>query len=548
MNRRPPLRALTGWPAAIASGAAALAATSAFDREPVRLVLALAAVALLAAPHLPRRWRLSAALQTRLLAALAVAAVVHGAGPELLRWSTTPWIRVWNVYHYYLGAEYFHELGFYDLYDATLRADKEGADYWRRIDRVRNLRTYRVEVRSAGQARFDPAATFAPERWERFKLDVAALQTQMPPGSWEGVFRDRGYNPSPFWTAVGRALTAVLPAESLPAMKLLTALDLLLLVLTFAALHRTFGLRAAALALLFLALSPVNIGRLAGGFLQYDWFCAIALGLCSGRRGRQVAGAAFLAYAALARVFPAIFVVSALVPATADWVARGRSRSGNLRFFAAFGIFCLVGLGVGGLGGRGLGAWGEFVANLRHHSDEHVYGQRRVGLQHVFTRDVTSLDFDVDIGERREWLDRQWPLYLGTAALFLSLWCPAVLRRRRRDALLLGLVPFFVLAVASRYYWACLALVPLLARPGPDGRRRGAALDLAQAAVYAGYFLFVLQDPQRYAAYAVFNLLLAAYLVLMLVLYLRRDVRVLRRWRRDAGTGRQRATADARPA
>ena len=84
--------------------------------------------------------------------------------------------------------------------------------------------------------------------------------------------------------------------------------------------------------------------------------------------------------------------------------------------------------------------------------------------------------------------------------------------------------------VSSRYYWACLALLPLLVGLAAPARRWLAA---GQAAVYAGFYLYQLTvTGDHYARYSVFNLLLALFLVSLLVSFLGRD---LRRWRRHRG-------------
>jgi 4-amino-4-deoxy-L-arabinose transferase-like glycosyltransferase len=516
--------------AAVVAVALGTWADPALDRELWRLLVAAAAILVLSVPAWPGlRRRLRPRLRAEILLFLALAALAQSAALDLWRFVTTPEVRVWNVYHYYLGAKYFDELGYHDLYDATLAADREGGDYWRGIDRVRNLRSYDTEPRLVSELRYRPEEHFSEERWREFQRDVEALQTQLPPGRWEGIFVDRGYNPSPFWTVVGGVLTDLLPATHLLALKLLSSLDLFLFAATFLLLGRVFGLRAAAVVLLFFTLTPVNDGRLVGGFLQYDWFCAVAAGVAFLRRGRPAVAGGLVAYAVLARIFPAVFLLSAAIPAVILWVRRGELRRRALAFFLVAAAAGAVGLGVGSLTARGPAAWGDFFGNLSHHSGEHLYGERRVGLQHLFTHDLTRFEVDESSSERRELFERQKSFYLAAAAVFLLLYLAGVHRRSLPDALLWGLAPLFVLAVSSRYYWAFLALLPLLARPGPPGRRRGRVLDVAQAALYLGYALFALHGAERYAAYWTFNLLLALFFLLFLVLHLHRELRLRRR-------------------
>ncbi len=522
--------------ATLGLAAATLGTTLLLPSTPVRISLLLLALAALVLPRLPSGGRLSEVARTRLLVALAVAALAHGAGPDLWRFTTSPWVRVWPVFHYYLGAEYFDELGYHDLYVAALAADHEAGGYWNGVERVRNLETYEVGPRAAAEARYRPADHFSPERWQDFKDDLAALQPQMSPREWRGVMRDRGYNPSPFWTVSASWLTRWLPASSPAALKLLTGLDLLLFVLTFWLIGRTFGARTTALVLLFLALSPVNLQRLLGGFLQYDWFCAIAAGVCFVKRRQPLPAAAALAFATMARVFPLLLVASALAPAALRWVRTGRLDRVALRFTAAFALFCLAGLGIGSLGGHGFRAWEDFGRRITHHSELHVFGEQRVGLKHWFTHEVTSLDLDRSGDERRETFARQEPLYRAAAVIFLLGYVLVLGRRKGVDALLFGLVPLFALVVASRYYWACLALLPCLAAPGPEGTRRARLLAVSQAVLYGLYYVFFLFQSGRYESYSVFNGLLAVLLVVWLGLYLRRDVAVWRRTRRRAAS------------
>lgn len=516
-------RPLPGW---IAGGLAAVAVGAAaavwLDAALWRVAVALAAVWLAASRRLPRR------RATLLLALLAVASTSQATAVELWRFTTTSWVRVWNVYHYYLGSKYFDELGYRDLYAATLRADREGDDDWHDIRRVRNLATYVTEPRAAAD-RYRSDGNFSAERWREFSADVAALREFRPPRTWRGIFVDRGYNPSPLWTVVGGGLATLLPARSLPALKALCALDLLLMAAAFWGLARVFGLRAAAWALLLFTLTPVNDSRLIGGFLQYDWFCALAGGLCLLRRGRSWPAGALVAYAVMTRVFPLILVASAGMPLVVEWIRSGRFRRADMAFFLSFGLFCGVGFGAGCLTESGVDAWKQFAGNLAHHASEHVYGERRVGLEHVFSRDAGAVVRGESDADPREATDRRRGLYIAAAAVFVLAWLAATLRRAVPDALLLGLAPLFALAVSSRYYWSYLTLLPLLEPPDDPGRPSWTdGLGLAQAGLYGAVSLYELvRDPEPYALYMVFNVGLGLLLLGLLARYLRRDLAAL---------------------
>jgi hypothetical protein len=513
------------WILAAAAGAAAAAW---LDEALWRVLASLAAAALLTVRRLPRR-TVSRSSRIRLLLLLAVASAAQATAPALWQLATSPWVRVWNVYHYYLGSKYFPELGYHDLYAATLAADGEDG-YWSEIRTVRDLSTYELTTRRQILDEYRPEDHFSDRRWQDFQRDVRALQTQRPAEDWDGIFRDRGYNPPPVWTAVGRALTWV-PADRLWSLKLLCSLDLALFAATLWLVARTFGVRAMACVLLLLTLSPVNEGRMVGGFLQYDWLCAIAAGLCFLRRRQPLPAGAAIAYAVGTRVFPVFLLLSAAVPVARRWVRSGSVGRHEVRLAVSLAIFGLLALGAGVAGG-GLDAWGDFAANIGHHNDAHRFGQQRLGLAHVFTRDVRSLDFhEEDEDERRELFARQNGLFAVSGGLLLLAWLGAAARRSVPDAFLLGLVPFFVMAVSSRYYWSVLALLPLLARPGPGGRRRVRRLAAAQAATFAVLGVVAMRGFERFSLYSVFDLLLAALLAGLLAVYLLHDLRVRRRQR-----------------
>jgi hypothetical protein len=498
------------------------------------LLFSLAGAAVLAVPYLrPLRRRVSETARTQILLALALAALMNAAGPEIKKHSTRSWIRGWNVFHYYLGTEYFSELGYDDLYDAALAADRESERAWVTVNPVRNLATYHLEHPSLSTARYQPGEHFSDERWAAFKRDVVALQPRASASTWREIFQDRGYNPSPFWAVTARQLTRVLPPTSMVALKVMTSLDYVLLILTFVLVGRTFGLQIAASALLLFALVPGNEGRLAGGFLQYDWFCAIAAGLCWMKRERPVLSAAALAYATMARAFPLAFVVSALAPAVIVLVFRRRLDRFAARFATVFALCCALGVLIGSLSDRGFGAWGEFAHRITIHSEHHVYGGARVGLKHWFTHDQASLDVEGDERNRRDIFADQKGMYWAAVAVFLLAYTVSVVRRRRMEALLLGMIPIFALVVASRYYWAFLALLPCLQAIGPPGARRVGLLALAQAAIFAVYYLHEgLGDPSPYVAYTALNGMLMILFGIWVAGCVRWDLRVLRRARR----------------
>jgi hypothetical protein len=467
-------------------------------------------------------------------------------GSDLGRLGTRGEIRVWNVFHYYLGAKYFKELGYDDLYPAALAADREGANTWRVVKRVRDLESYQVELRSDRADHYRPEEAFSKERWQSFKQDVAALSSYREPKEWRNVFRDRGYNGTPVWTAMGRLIGSVVPITHRLSPVVLASLDLILLGTTFLLMARCLGwYRTAILSLLFVA-SPVNSGRLIGGFLQYDWLCAGIASVCCYRIRREKIAGVLIAWAVMTRVFPILFVVATGLPALAAVLRQRRipyrAHRRALRYLLSFVVTSCLLFGLSLANGRGLSGWLEFGRAITTHSDSHVTGDRRIGLEHLMAHGLgwgsSEWDLDADSERRSDHLEQQRFLFRASATLLLGLFLVVAWRSRSWQSQTLAMVPAFALLVMSRYYSSFLILIPLTAARRSATERFLAA---GQLATCAAYYLARVADFGRFASYGVLNLALFVCLVFSLSLLALPTVRLARA--RDGsgrlGVGRQ---------
>ncbi|MBW2278487.1 MAG: hypothetical protein JRF63_13420, partial [Deltaproteobacteria bacterium] len=167
------------------------------------------------------------AVFTAIIAGLALSAMLLNNASPVYRALSGEYIRSWNVYHYYVGAKYFAELGYTDLYAATLLADDE----WRErkqnataeerrqlstvsdfghIRQTRDMRTYLRIPRKSAVADFE-RTNFSDERWEQLGKDTRALRAFLDDESWRGVLTDLGFNPSPAWTVLGTPVANLIP-------------------------------------------------------------------------------------------------------------------------------------------------------------------------------------------------------------------------------------------------------------------------------------------------------------------------------------------------
>ena len=306
-------------------------------------------------------------IRDRLLAALGIAGLA--CWWNLFAFQFPGFAHPSETFHYYLGAKYFPELGYTRLYECVAAADAEaGLDAPRLRRPMRDLATNELSTTDAVLA--DPArctAHFSAARWSEFRHDVDFLRGLVPPRRWNSFQQDHGYNATPAWTLVGHLVTNTGPASH-AQLRLLWALDPLLLLALFAGAAWGFGWRLAAVAAVYFGtnyLSPYN--WTGGAILRQDWLAASVLGLALLRRGRPAAAGACLAWATLLRVFPG-FLLAGVALGAAWRLARERSlrlRPAELRFAAGAAIALALGFAVSSAATGGPSRWLEFSERSR---------------------------------------------------------------------------------------------------------------------------------------------------------------------------------------
>jgi hypothetical protein len=240
-----------------------------------------------------------------------------------------------DTYHYYMGAKYFKELGYDDLYKCALIAQDQlgtvtfhddATDQTFRIDntkearhpdrKIRRLGSDNMIVYAAPFLEHPEACTdhFTPERWEAFKQDVLYFRGVAGKGYFEEMLRDHGYNPPPGWMILGRFFAELHPA-SVRYLQLLALIDVVFILGAFAALWWAFGWRVAAVGAIFWGCqSSAPFYWTGGAFLRQDWFFFLVLSPCLLRKNYPKLAGASLVYAGLLRIFPGLVVVGLLVP------------------------------------------------------------------------------------------------------------------------------------------------------------------------------------------------------------------------------------------
>lgn len=435
----------------------------------VKLLLSLLAATAAARSGSRARGSRRAGLPLSLLAAAAALAYFNlGSfhGPNLLHYG--------ELFHYDLGAKYFPELGYDGLYTASVEAQVASRPDLPVQRALRDLRTNTiVPTATLAEHRREVRARFTPERWRQF---VADHEVFLQPGPFARLsdFRlDHGYNPTPTWTFVGRIFAAWLPTTE-DNLTLLVGLDAVLLVLAFVAVRRSFGARAAALALIVFGVGYAwRFTWVGGAFLRQDWLVAVVMGICMLERERFALAGGLFAYATAVRLFPVLFLLGLAVVGARILLRREGVRP-ITRFalgFAAALALCLI---AGSLAGRGPGAWQEFRQKIVLHRAN--WSTNSAGLELVFLttpQTMTSrLPASRPLGERialwQEIMNRlereRRPFYLLAAVALLLFVAGASWRATPAQAAACGVASVFAVLVLSCYYWAMLLVMPLRER------------------------------------------------------------------------------------
>ncbi len=467
-------------------------------RNTKKVGAAIFAIVLLAAGRLiPRRKKVAQWAVTILLALLTVSAFHTESYQTFRQFLDGKYVQFWNVYHYYFGAKYFDEMGYFYQYAYTFKAADEGAF---KIDYVTvgtDLFDYRVKPRAEITAQVEGRNDFKKKRWNKFKREMRVVAKHINRRYWKEMMRDHGYNGTPFWSTFGGALADLFPFDRDGPRTFVLSLDMLLLLATFVVVGWAFGPRWGIVSAFFFLTYYGNENYTVAGYLRYDWFCATMTGFALFHKKKYYFAAPFFAFAAMTRIFPGVLLLGPGLKWLVQWI---RTKQMDRKLFAMFVIFtvcCALFFSLGMLNRHGFGAWKQFYTNIKQHAAKHYVGPKRMGLKHMFIDDLRTPKIAKD--PRYPAFNRQKTTYRAMQLMMFAMFLLMLWRRNYDDALLLGFFFIFPLQVLSRYYWALLGMMFLLRQDEKTPYRNlyGDVILLASI-VFFYTFRFVERDPYSY--------------------------------------------------
>jgi len=418
------------------------------------------------------RRRLGQRLLIGVLGVSAVLAVATYVDFGVFRYGT--YLNEWDFYHYYVGTKYAHELGYTNLYGATLAADLEGGlRYHNPRNEIRDLGT--AELRSVAEVAAEGAryrGRFSEQRWREFVADVTWFKMQLPPQRWSLILADHGYNGTPAWSfLVGGLVTRNLSVRNPISRWLMLALDPLLLLVAALAVAWAFGLRTALVMVIFIGTHYLfSWGHLKGALLRTDFAMASVLAVCLVKRRHYCIAGGLLGWAILSRIFPALLLVGPIVLFAWRLLRERRVDRGLLGLLAACAAtVTLLVLGSCAYFGS-TEIWREWSQKIA----VHYVGGSDWDLGY---RTIAEASFIAGVPTRAVADAAAPPLFsLGPGAMVaLLLGLPALTFIRGledHEAVAYGFVFVFLFALATYYYYLVLCLpllffAPQLERPQP---------------------------------------------------------------------------------
>jgi len=238
------------------------------------------------------------------------------------------YFNAYEFYHYYIGTKYAPEVGYSHMYNASLIADDEtGARYKTGKGTLRDLSNgAHVKTEVMLKRRDEFKAMFSEARWQEFVKDIRFFKDELNTSRWSGVISDKGYNGTPYWTMwVGGLLSERVDTANRNGMMALALLDPLLIIIALLCVWRAFGLRAMLLMIILIGTSYVmRFSHMKGAFLRTDFAMSLVIAVCMLKLRHFRTAGALMMYAALARVFPAVFFFGAGVKLVQNVVVHWR--------------------------------------------------------------------------------------------------------------------------------------------------------------------------------------------------------------------------------
>lgn len=387
-----------------------------------------------------------------------------------------------DISHYYWGAKYADELGYFNMYRCIVIAEAEAYAEGRGQKLPKKMRERKIRVledysfRTLEDIVQDPLEVrtckdrFTEERWKEFKLDIDTFYDVQHHNIYYDRCNDMGYNGSPVWGMVAGRIANWVPISKWN-MYGLALLDPILLLLGFFMLFLAFGAEIALITMTFFYSVHFNHSMyIHGSFMRFDWMAFIMMGISTLKMGRYKSAGALLAYAGVVRLFPALLVFGLGCKWLWEIVEKRKIARKHFQFGGAYLLTVILLVGASATT-FGVDYYREYVDKLELHSQ--VISSTRAGFPYVARRVVENLEREYsDKKGDRSWKNRDSRQDRTNARIRILTWstvCVFLLiiglisrRQEEYEAVAFSYIFVFFSLGLTVYYCPVISLLALL--------------------------------------------------------------------------------------
>ncbi|MGV3622081.1 MAG: hypothetical protein ACO1OB_14760 [Archangium sp.] len=407
-----------------------------------------------------------------------------------------PLIHNWEQFHFYLGAKYQAEVGWFNLYKATIIADRETVNVLGGVGQTRDLTTFeQVPITSVFAEADAVKSRFAPERWEAFKADWVQM-TRLWNINWTNVINDHGNSNSPAWAILAAPLTRIVPL-TYEGQALLGWIDMLLMLGLWLTVWQVFGHRVASIGLFMWAAEPIVFDYLAGSILRWDWLFAVGMAACFIKLKKYDAAGAFFGFALATKLFPLFFGVALGIRAIFVWRTTKKFETDYVKFLRSTVIAGAVTVALS-TAMFGVDAWKEYAQRIQVTQTEKFYSiqysLKTVFLQHAANPVQTWAQtiFPGDLAQRRNEVDiKDFGFSFLLARLAFTALVILLLRRANDvEAFVMGPLLVFAWLTVNMYYWNMLGLLAMGLAMRAEKQRPALGMLIGFHAIFMIFYLY----------------------------------------------------------
>lgn len=371
-----------------------------------------------------------------------------------------------GIFHYYLGAKYLREIGYFNLYSCAV--DKNNP-IWRETKLVRDLKTYKLVRKD--ELSLCPRNNFTNQRLKSFLADSEFITIHAEDKYWSYVVTDKGFNPPPSWASIAGTLANIIPLETKIGYFLLFNFDLLFILIAAVIIWYELGIVASLITLFLSLIYFGTLGALGNNYLQYGWYPLIVASYASWRRKKYNISGIALGFATALQMFPLFFAIPVGCWAFVCWIRQRRAQFlSALIFLRSFAIACFVFFLIGSFYAGGVSIWKEWYSKINIHKNYLTGEIFNIGLPNFIATIVSSNHENAETyiedyshTQARNEVFRKynvvWYLFvfLGLSFIFFVLW-----RSKHNQPILFGYFLIYLLVTLSPYYYLVLSLIPFM--------------------------------------------------------------------------------------